>query len=114
MMQQPAAPTSHSASGSSGASIISMLEVIQSDFGKGLAEATTAEDASQSEYDKLMSKLKIDTATMTQDVEYKSKEATALDKTVAELKSDRDSGSTELDAVLESSQSIRAQCVAKP
>merc|ERR1719478_1851605 len=51
--------------------------------------------------------------TKEQDVKYKTKEATSLDKTVAELTSDREGLQTELDAVLDYWEKITEQCVAK-
>merc|ERR1719277_1836144 len=48
------------------------------------------------------------------DVEYKVKEAAALDKEASELASDRESAQTELDAVLQYSTNIRSMCEAKP
>merc|ERR1719478_1689201 len=53
-MQQPSAPEYHSKATGSSRGIIGMLEVIESDFGKSLAEATTDEDASATEYEKTM------------------------------------------------------------
>merc|ERR1719486_1387152 len=52
--------------------------------------------------------------TKEQDVKYKTKEYTALDKSVAELSGDRDGEQTELDAVLEYYEKIKDRCVAKP
>merc|ERR1719235_2774875 len=49
-----------------------------------------------------------------QDVKYKTQEFTALDKTVAELSSDREGLNTELDAVLEYDEKIKDECIAKP
>merc|ERR1719405_218175 len=57
---------------------------------------------------------KITKATKEQDVKYKTKEHTSLDKEVAELTADRTSAETELDAVLEYDKKIKAQCIAKP
>mmetsp|Transcript_809 Transcript_809/g.1448 ORF Transcript_809/g.1448 Transcript_809/m.1448 type:complete len:112 (+) Transcript_809:2-337(+) len=49
-----------------------------------------------------------------QDVELKTKTAAKLDKEASELASDLDSTQTELDAVLEYSEKIRAMCEVKP
>merc|ERR1719213_1488187 len=113
-MQQPAQPVTHSASSGAGGSIIDMLEVIESDFSKNLAEIEEEEAAAQTDYDKMTQENKVTKATKEQDVKYKTKEHTGLDKEVAELSSDRDSLQTEQDAVLDYDAKIKAQCIAKP
>jgi chromosome segregation ATPase len=52
LLQQPAAPTTHSKASGAGGGIISMLEVILSDFTKGLAEQETEESTAQADYEK--------------------------------------------------------------
>jgi len=113
-MQQPAPPAGHSKADGAGGGIIGMLEVIESDLGKNLAQIEQEESAAQTLYDKVTQENKITTETKRQDVKYKTKEHTGLDKEVAELTSDRDSANTELDSVLEYDTKIKAQCIAKP
>mmetsp|Transcript_79730 Transcript_79730/g.125757 ORF Transcript_79730/g.125757 Transcript_79730/m.125757 type:complete len:108 (-) Transcript_79730:19-342(-) len=48
------------------------------------------------------------------DVKYKTKEAAELDKKVTEASSDRESASSELDAVLQYTKNIRGMCELKP
>merc|ERR1719364_421802 len=43
----------HEAAEGAGGGIISMLEVVESDFTKGLAELITTEEAAQAEYEKI-------------------------------------------------------------
>merc|ERR1719478_594711 len=114
MMQQPAAPEKHEKSSGAGGSIISMLEVAESDFAKNLAEEETEEEAAQEEYEKVTQENKVTKTVKEQDVKYKTKEFTALDKEVAELTGDREGAQTELDAVLEYYEKINDQCIAKP
>merc|ERR1719217_1092426 len=113
-MQQPAPPAGHSKASGAGGSIISFLEVIESDFSKNLAESTTAEEAAQTEYDKVTQENKITKATKEQDVKYKTKEFQAADVEIAELTADKEGKMTELDAVMEYDAKIKDQCIAKP
>jgi len=112
--EQPAKPEKHQKSGGAGQSIISMLEVVESDFSETLAKVETEEADAASEYDKTTQENKISKTTMSQDAKYKSQEATSLDKEVAELTSDKDTTSTELSAVLEYYGKLKDRCVAKP
>jgi len=114
LMQQPAKPEGHSKASGAGGGIIDMLEVIESDFTKNLAEIETEEATAQSTYEKVSQENKITKATKEQDVKYKTKEFTSLDKEVAELSADRASAQTELDAVMDYDAKIKAQCIAKP
>ena len=113
-MQQPAKPTKHEKASGAGGGIISMLEVIESDFSKNLAQITEEEEAAQTAYDKQTQENKVTKTVKEQDVKYKTKEFTGLDKEVAELSGDRDGAQTELDAVLEYYEKIKDQCIAKP
>merc|ERR1712048_391312 len=48
------------------------------------------------------------------DIEYKTKEAASLDKTVGELSADRETANSELSAVNEYLAKLNERCVAKP
>merc|ERR1719414_2020681 len=50
---------------------------------------------------------------MTEDVKYKSQEATGLDRAVEEATGDRSNVQAELDAVLEYLKKIEEECIAK-
>merc|ERR1719387_531604 len=104
---------SHGAASGAGSGIIGMLEVIESDFSKGLAEMEVAESTAASEYDKVSQENEIATAMKNQDVKYKVKEAAWLDKSVSETSSDLESTQAELDAIVEYLGKLAKMCVAK-
>lgn len=103
----------HAAAEGAGGGIIGMLEVIESDFSKGLAELIAEEESAAAEYDKITKENEIAKATKEQDVKYKTKEAKSLDTAVVEATADRTGAQTELDAVLDYWKSLTDQCVAK-
>jgi peptidoglycan hydrolase CwlO-like protein len=113
-MQQPAPPQQHEKSSGAGGSIISILEVCESDFATNLAKEESQEADSAANYEKVTQENKVDTATKSQDAKYKTKEAAGLDKQISELSSDRDTSNSELSAVLEYYAKIKERCVAKP
>jgi len=103
----------HKSAEGAGGGIIGMLEVIESDFSKGLAEIISVEEAAVAAYEKQTKENEIAKTTKEQDVKYKTKESKSLDKAVAEHTSDREGLQTELDAVLDYWEKIQEQCVAK-
>jgi len=100
----------HAAAEGAGANIIGLLEVVESDFSKGLAEMTAAEESAQATYDTETKENEIEKTTKDQDVAYKTKESTGLDKAVAEASSDRSGVQTELDAVNEYLSTLKKEC----
>jgi len=114
LVQQPAAPAAHSKSSGAGGTIIGMLEVVESDFSKTLTEETVAEDQAQASYDQQTQSNKITKTMNEQDIKYKTAESKSLDKSVAEYGSDKGGLDTQLAAVLEYSEKLDAQCIAKP
>merc|ERR1740121_2919148 len=90
-----------------------MLEVVESDFTKGLSEMEVTESTAESEYTRVSKENEVATAMKSQDVKYKTKEAAHLDKSVAETSSDLDGAQTELDAVMEYLKKLEEMCVAK-
>merc|ERR1719191_2016065 len=100
-LEQPAKPEQHAKAGGAGGSIISILEVCESDFATNLAKEESEEADSAANYEKVTQENKVATTTKSQDAKYKGKEAAGLDKQISELSSDRDTSSTELAAVME-------------
>merc|ERR1719265_3102908 len=90
-----------------------MLEVVESDFTKGLQEATSAETLAASTYEEETKENGMNKLIKEQDVKYKTKAAKSLDESVAEYSSDLSGVQAELDAVLEYYEKIKAQCIAK-
>merc|ERR1719316_2005210 len=80
----------HGAAKDAGGGIISMLEVVESDFTKGLTEMQVTESTAVTEYEKTSRMNKMTKTTKDKDLKYKSKEAAGLDKSVAETSSDKD------------------------
>merc|ERR1719410_2545711 len=89
-----------SADGAAGG-IVGLLEVVESDFSKGLAEMTSTEDNAQVTYDAQSKENEITKAMKSKDVGYKTKESASLDKAVSDAESDRAGVQAELDAVNE-------------
>merc|ERR1719488_392464 len=89
----------HSSSDGAGSGIIGLLEVCESDFTKGLAEMTSAEQTAVKEYDTTSKENEITKATKEQDAKYKTKEAKGLDKETAEANGDKSNVQAELDSV---------------
>merc|ERR1719291_1583057 len=114
MMQQPSMPQSHIKAEGAGSSIISMLEVVESDFAKDLATEETEEADADAEYHKTTQINKVTKAIKEQDIKYKTKEFKGLDKTISDLSGDKETTSTELSAVLDYYGKIKERCIAKP
>lgn len=104
----------HTASSGAGGSIIGLLEVVESDFSKTLAEMTATEGAAESQYKQQTKENEITRTTKQQDVKYKTKTAAGLDKSVSELSSDKEGVTAELSAVEEYLGKLDKMCVAKP
>jgi predicted nucleic acid-binding Zn-ribbon protein len=114
MMQQPAMPEKHAAASGAGGSIISLLEVCESDFSSNLAKEETQEADAVSEYEKVTQENKVSKTMKNQDVKYKTQEFKSLDKELSELNGDKGTASTELAAVNEYYGKLKDRCVAKP
>jgi len=95
-------------------SILGLLEVCESDFSKGLAGIEATEASAVDAYEAQTKENEVTKTAKDQDVKYKTKEATGLDKAVAESSSDREGVQAELDAVMEYFGKIKDKCIAKP
>jgi len=91
--------------------IVEMLETIESDFAKSLAELTAGEQAAVTDYETETQDNKVATTAKQTEVEGKTKEFTALDKKIADLKNDREGVQKELDAVTEYLTKLKKECI---
>jgi hypothetical protein len=103
----------HASAGGAASGIIGLLEVVESDFSKGLAEMTAIEENAQATYDAAVKENAIEKVAKEQDVKYKNKEATGLDKAVSDSTHDRSGEQAELDAVVEYLGKLKDMCIAK-
>jgi predicted RNase H-like nuclease (RuvC/YqgF family) len=104
----------HDVSDDGSQGIVGLLEVVESDFSKGLAEITTTEESSAAAYVQETNDNKLDKVDKQKDVEFFTKEFVGLDKAVTEASSDRARLQSTLDAVLDYIKEVDDMCVAKP
>merc|ERR1719224_67357 len=93
-----------------GSGILGMLEVAESDFATGLAEARTVEGTAQAEFDKMKAEAKMLKATKTVEIKGKQSEIGSLKVSVSDLGTDKEGLSGELDAVLAYLDKLKPQC----
>merc|ERR550537_408443 len=96
-----------------GSTIVSILEVAESDFTTMLAEAEAAESAAQSAYDKLVQENAVTQATKEADVKGKQSEIKNLEVAIGNYKEDKATTGSELDAVLTYLDKLKPQCATK-
>ena len=113
-MQQPATPEMHSQSQGAGDSIISILQVIKSDFATNLAKEESEDEVAQSEYEKMTKSNGVTMTSKNQEVKYKTQEAKSQNKASSECAADRESANAQLSAVLDHYAKIKDRCIAKP
>jgi len=103
----------HDAAEGASSSIVGLLEVCESDFTNGLAQAVATEEEAARSYDQTEKENEIEKVTKEQDVAYKGKEIKKLAKSIAEANTDSAQLNTELDAVNEYLKQLEASCIAK-
>merc|ERR1719410_1085962 len=111
---QSAPPVLHEKATGAGQSIIGILEVVESDFAKNLAEEEQEEADAEAEYQKMTQENKVTTTLKQQDVKYKTQEFVGLDKAIGSLSSDGETANSELDAVNAYYGKLKERCIAKP
>jgi hypothetical protein len=111
---QPAPPVNFKKAEGAGGSIIGILEVVESDFAKNLAQVEHEEADEQDAYEKQTQDNTVDMTEKQQSVKYKVQEFKALDKALADMATDKETMDTQLKAVLEYYDKIKGRCIAKP
>jgi chromosome segregation ATPase len=101
------------ASGDVGSTIVSVLEVAESDFTQLLAESEADESSAQSAYDKLTQENAVTKATKQSDVKGKTSEVKQLEVALGNYKENHATTSKELDAVLAYLDKLKPQCETK-
>eukprot|EP00445_Apocalathium_hangoei_P006137 CAMPEP_0203863698 /NCGR_PEP_ID=MMETSP0359-20131031/14320_1 /ASSEMBLY_ACC=CAM_ASM_000338 /TAXON_ID=268821 /ORGANISM="Scrippsiella Hangoei, Strain SHTV-5" /LENGTH=705 /DNA_ID=CAMNT_0050781293 /DNA_START=85 /DNA_END=2202 /DNA_ORIENTATION=- len=104
----------HEAASGASNGIIGMLEVVESDFSKTIAEMMASEFSAQSAYDQETKANEIDMATSEQAVHYKTRSGAQLDAAASEAHSDREGVQAELSAILQYKAKLEQMCTAKP
>lgn len=112
-IQQPVVGV-HSQARDSATGIVSMLEVVESDFARSLAEGEAAEDDAKSVYEKTTQENRVSTATKRSSAEGKQQEASRLELNINDSAGDRQGVQQELAAVLEYLEKLRPQCTTEP
>eukprot|EP00933_Yihiella_yeosuensis_P028994 TRINITY_DN22735_c4_g1_i1.p1 TRINITY_DN22735_c4_g1~~TRINITY_DN22735_c4_g1_i1.p1 ORF type:complete len:654 (-),score=238.17 TRINITY_DN22735_c4_g1_i1:329-2290(-) len=90
--------------------VLSLLEVVQSDFSRAEVESQTEEDSAAENYKQVSLNNANTKLAKTADVQYKTKAAAALRKASQDLISDREANEAELEAVLQYKESLAQQC----
>merc|ERR1719433_1352370 len=111
ILKQPAA---YKKSSSAGAGIIGLLEVIESDMAKSLAEAESEEDNSRDDYEKLTQENQVIKTGKDSAIKYKTQQFKALDKSITEITSDKATAHEELAAVNEYYKKVKRLCAPEP
>merc|ERR1719460_2952110 len=106
--------TTHDKATGAASGIIGMLEVVESDFSKNLAEGSAAEAMAQEAYEKLTQDNEIATTEKTTAVKYKTKDQKETENALVGLKEDRQGTEKELAAIVEYWDKLQPMCVAKP
>merc|ERR1719443_177948 len=114
LIQQPSPGATHTKATGAGGGIIGMLEVIESDFTKSLADGTAAEAMAVDAHEKLTLDNKIATTEKSTAVEYKTKDQAETEAYLESLKQDKDSADKEYASIMEYWEKLQKMCIAKP
>eukprot|EP00931_Biecheleriopsis_adriatica_P019865 TRINITY_DN13417_c0_g1_i1.p1 TRINITY_DN13417_c0_g1~~TRINITY_DN13417_c0_g1_i1.p1 ORF type:complete len:442 (-),score=127.01 TRINITY_DN13417_c0_g1_i1:49-1374(-) len=96
-----------------GASVIALLEVVESDFTKQMADMQSEDRRAQQSYEGLMQEGKVLRAQKEASRRHKNEEAIYLERSITELRSDYASAKQQLEAVTEYLAKLKTECTAK-
>jgi len=99
--------------GGAAASVLGLLEVVEADLSKVLAELIAAEESSKATYKVDITNNLIQKASNEADVKFKLKEASELDSAVSDAQSDKDGVQAELIPVESFLRVLESRCIAK-
>merc|ERR1719408_711029 len=91
-----------------------MLEVVDSDFAKNLAEMRVAESTAAEDFKKDEQEMKLEKTRKEQDVKYKEEAHQQLDAEVAEVQGDANSAQSVLEDEKKYAETVRAKCIVTP
>jgi len=106
--------TSHDKATGAASGIIGMLEVIESDFSKMLADGSAGEALAQEKYEQETQDNKIATTEKSTAVKYKNKDAKETEGALSGHREDIGTSQKELDSILDYWEKLQPMCVAKP
>merc|ERR1712066_24138 len=115
LQQQPVAPpifdSPYKGMQAEGGGVVSMLEVIQSDFARLEADTAAAEAAAQKEYEQFMEDSRVDKAQKESDIKHKSAKKQDQEQALVQKKSNVEGTQKELDAALSYFDKLKPSCI---
>lgn len=96
-----------------GAGVISLLEVVESNFARNMADLQSQDRNAQENYDQMIHESQVLKAQKDADVKHKTAEATNLERSMTELRSDSASAQQQFEAVTEYLAKLKDECTAK-
>eukprot|EP00930_Biecheleria_cincta_P055299 TRINITY_DN4162_c0_g2_i1.p1 TRINITY_DN4162_c0_g2~~TRINITY_DN4162_c0_g2_i1.p1 ORF type:complete len:668 (-),score=232.75 TRINITY_DN4162_c0_g2_i1:48-2051(-) len=91
--------------------VVSMLEVIQSDFSRIEAETSAEEAAAAKEYEKFMEESKLDKAVKSKEIEHKKSKRQEKASQIVTLQEDLQNTQKELDAAMAYFETLKPKCL---
>lgn len=110
----PAVPAKYSVSVSRGATVIRLLEQIESDFAKSLTKGENEEGDAQAEYQRLTKRNKVAKEGKSAEIKYLTREFQGLDKNIVDLTKDKRGVENQLKAAVSYLEKVKDRCILKP